>query len=135
MAASTASPEKAILLVVKLNGKVQPDPSKVTFEAGQETADVPIVEGRFEVPAQIRSAKAFRFTAVLPGNDIDIRDVAASALDVRQWTLLMADRRYEDEPFAVPKHTDIRSTCMLFFDSPNREGTFTFFSQCRTKHQ
>ena len=133
---STAQEKPAeIKLTIKLNDQTVPDPYHISFSAGGYVANVTVTNGRFRAPAEISRAKTWCFTAIIPRNKIQIVDLSQIDFAYENWTLYMADRRYKGNyASAVPKGTEIRSSCMLVLESVHVDpGATIFQTHCRSK--
>jgi len=131
--------EKAtiISLAVRHDGKEERPPDYVTLSFDRHSATIPVREGRFKIPPEFVSAQKVTFAADIESDRILIPDLPATRFAARDWTLLLAERRYDEGyQWAVPKGAAIRRSCILVFESTDTDpGTFSFYPGCRTKHK
>jgi hypothetical protein len=126
---------REIKLTIKYNDKTVPNPDHVTLSSGDSVVRVPVANGKFSVPTEVSHAKALGFAMVVVGNRLDIPNLSSVDLEYEIWTLYLADHRYKANASSVPKHADIRSSCMLVLDSDHLDpGVVMFVSPCRSKN-
>lgn len=125
-----------IKLVIQHDGKEERAPDHVTLIFDKHSVQMPIQDGRFEVPPEFLSADKFTFTIDLEGEHISVSDLSGTRFMAGDWKLLLAERHYGDEyQRAVPKGAVVRRSCILVFESPDTDpGTFVFCRNCRSKH-
>jgi hypothetical protein len=135
---SVAQQKAAIVnLVVKHNGKEKPTPDHVTLSIDKHSVQIRVRDGRFEVPAEFVSSEKVTFAVDVEGDHILVADLSGTLFTADDWTLLLAERRY-DEAYrsVVPKGAVIRRSCILVFESQDMDpGTVVFCSACRTRHK
>jgi hypothetical protein len=126
-----------VKLTVKHDGKEEPAPDHVTLGFDKHSVQVPVRNGKFEVPAEAAGAQMFMFVADVGDNHIRISRLSSKDLAMERWTLIMAERRYDDDyQWAVPKGTNIPASCMLVLDSPHVDpGIVVFDAHCRTRRE
>ena len=126
-----------VKLTVKHDGQEKPAPNQITLSFNNHSVQIPVRDGRFEVPSEITSAQRVTFAADVDGDQIRISKLSAKVFSLENWTLLLAERRYPDDyHWAVPKGTDIPASCMLVFDSVHADpGTVVLDPHCRTKRE
>jgi len=123
-----------IRLTIKYNDQNVPPPDHVSFSSGGYAAMVEVKSGKFEVPAEISRAKTWCLAAIILGSQIQMCSLSQSEFAYESWTLYLADRRYRDHTYAVPKGAKIRSSCMLVLDSERIDpGQVIFQTHCRSK--
>ena len=135
---SVAQQKAAIVnLVVKHNGKQKPAPDRVTLSFSEHSVQIPVRDGRFEVPPEFVNAQKVTFAVDVEGDHILVSDLSGTLFTADNWTLLLAKRRYdEDYRSAIPKGAVVRRSCILVFESQDTDpGTVLFCSACRTRHK
>jgi hypothetical protein len=134
-----AAQERAtvVKLAVKHDGKAEPTPDHVTISFAGHSVQIPLRDGRFEVPQEFVSAQKVTLALDVERDHVSIPDLAGTRFTAGDWTLLLAERRYDKSyQWAVPKGAIVRQSCILVFESPEADpGTFTFYSGCRSKHK
>jgi hypothetical protein len=124
-----------IKLRIKHNGQIVANPDRITLTDGDHVENVAVRNGKFEVPGEISHAKSWRFTVVIRGYQIQIRNLSQSELAYADWTLLVADHRYNGEYASeFPRGADIRSSCVLVLESEHIDpGLVISQTHCRSK--
>ena len=138
LAAMTSTPAGItghhVQLAIVLNGQAVQAPEHATIIVDGTAVDVPIVNGVFEVPPEIALADRVDFGIELPGEKIRIPRLRGGKFLAPDWTLLLADRRYEDEyQSELPSQFKVKRSCLLLFDSPDAEPTIYAVDNCRTR--
>ena len=128
-----------VKLTVKHDGQEQPAPDRVTLSFDKHSVQVPVRDGKFEVPPEAASAQSITFAADVGKDHIRISNLPGKVLTLEHWTLLLAERRYHDYYVSasdVPKGTNIRESCMLVLDSVHADpGTVVFDPHCRSRRE
>jgi len=123
-----------IKLTIKYNDRTVPNPDHITFGSRDCAARVPLVNGKFTVPAEILHARNLQFSLDIVGNRIQMIDFSQNELEFDRWTLYLADHHYKEHAYDVPKGAKIRSSCMLVLDSDRFDpGVVLFQTHCRSK--
>lgn len=124
-----------IKLTVKRNGQTVPNPDRITFSAGSRSLNANVRNGKFDVPAEISQAKNWNLILVVKGEHITVKNLSKANLAYEDWTVLLANRHFnEDYASEVPKDADIRSSCLLVFDSQHIDpGMVVFQTHCRSR--
>ncbi len=134
-----AGPEGPTLvkLTVKRDGREKPAPNQITLSFNNHAVQMPVRDGKFEVPPEITGALRVTFAADVDGDQIRISELPAKLFSLESWTLLLAERNYPDDyRWAVPKGTDIPASCILVVDSVHADpGTVVLDPHCRTKRE
>jgi len=135
--AATQEGPLVVKLTVKHDGKEKPPPDQVTLSFDSHSAQLPVRDGKFKVPAEFAKAHEVTFAADLGGDHIQITNVSAKLFSNEDWTLVLADRRYGDEyRWVAPKGTHIRSSCILVFESKGKDpATAMLDPHCRSKRK
>ncbi|MGA2481488.1 MAG: hypothetical protein ABSF92_00010 [Candidatus Acidiferrales bacterium] len=121
-------------LIVKHDGQEKPAPDHVTLSFDHHSLQIPVREGKFEVPPEVVGAQKVAFAADVEGDHIRVAGISGRKFVRGNWTLLLAQRDYGEEyRWVLPKRTDVRSSCILEFEPDNGEGTFVFVPHCRSK--
>lgn len=122
-----------IRLSIKYNDQSVPTPSHVTFGSAGHTASAEVQDGKFDIPPEIFRAKTWCLVAVIEESQIELCGLSQSEFAYENWTLYLADRRYKDHAYAVPKGTKIRSSCMLVLESERIDpGQVIVQTHCRS---
>jgi hypothetical protein len=126
-----------VKLTVKHDGQEKPAPGHVTLSFDKHSVQVPVRDGKFEVPSEAAGAHRVTFVADVGDDHIQISKLSGKVLAMENWTLLLAERRYDDDhQWAVPKGTNIPASCMLVFDSVHADpGTVVFDPHCRSRRE
>ena len=132
-AAQSAGPV-FVKLTAKHNGKEVPTPDRVTLNFDSHILQIPLQNGRFEVPSPVFEVKEVSFSAIVNGNRIHTV-IPSTKFTQDLWTLLTADHHFElDYSSNVPKGAKVRSSCIVVFESLTTDpGTAQFDPHCRTK--
>jgi hypothetical protein len=122
-------------LTVKHNGKIVSPPGQVTLSFEGHSVQLPVKGGRFEVPTQVIHAEKVTFSFDMNGDRIRIADIEGWRFTSEDWTLLLADRRYDkDYQWFVPKGAELKSSCILDYESVKTDpGILMFDPHCRSK--
>jgi hypothetical protein len=126
-----------VKLTVKHNGREKPAPDRVTLSFDNHSVQVPVRDGKFEVPSEAAGAESVTFAADVGKDHIRISKLSGDMLALEHWTLLLADRRYHDYYVSdVPKGTNIRESCVLVLESVHADpGTVVFNPHCRSRRE
>lgn len=128
----------SVNLDVTTNGKSVPPPSKITLTLGKHFVQVPVLDGRFEVPQEMALAEKtddVSFSARVGEDEIRF-SVDAGVLRHENWSLRLADRRFENQyQSLIPKGESSRSVCVLVFAGKGTEASVLVAPHCRTKVQ
>lgn len=126
-----------VKLAVKHDGQDKPAPDHVTLSFEKHSVQIPVRDGKFEVPPEFVSAQKVTFAANVEGDHIRVSKLSGKLFKKESWTLLLAERCYgEDYQWVIPKGAAIRSSCILVFDSVHTDpGTAVFDAQCRSKRR
>ena len=125
-----------VTLTVKHDGQVRPVPDHVTLSFDKLSMQVPVRDGKFEVPPEFASAKKITFAADIEGDHILVSDLYREKFVQADWTILLAERDYgEDYQSEVSKGADVRSSCIIVFEPYGGEDTLVFVTHCRSKHK
>lgn len=120
-------------LVVRQNGRRVPAPAAITLTANGESERIPVTNGRFEFPSMFSAARQITLSARMNGELVRFTIGRKQYLD-SSWTILLADKNFgEDYDWAVPKGTYIPKSCILLFQPPNGDGTFSVVRNCRSR--
>lgn len=124
-----------IKLTVKCNGQTVPNPDRITFSAGSRSLNANVRNGKFGVPADISQAKSWNLILVVKGERITVKNLSKHSFAYEDWTVHLANRHFsEDYASEVPKGADIRSSCLLVFDSQHIDpGLVIFQTHCRSR--
>ena len=123
-----------VKLTVRHDGLERAAPEQITLTFDKHSVQIPLRDGTFEVPPQAAGARKISFAARVGDDQILIPDLSGTKLTQENWTLLLAERDYDEGyQWAVPKGSDIPATCILVFDSARDRATFVFYSHCRAK--
>lgn len=123
---------------VTLDGKAATSPSKITLTLGKTSLQVPVLDGRFDVPRELALAKKMSDVSVsaVVGDDQVRFSIKAGVLKHEHWTLRLADGRFEDEyQSLIHKGQDSRSVCVLEFADKDSETSALVAAHCRSKLQ
>ena len=125
----------AVNFKVKHNGQEKPVPDHVTLSFDDQSVQIPVRDGKFEVPPEVARAQKITFAVEVEGYQITVHDLSSTKLSQEYWTLLLAERDYgEDFESVVPKGINISSSCILEFESKYTDpGTLVVVSHCRSK--
>lgn len=132
----TAQQEPAIVkLTVKHDGRERPAPDHVTLTFQDRSVRLPIRDSKFEVPIEFLRAPEVTIATDLGRDQIRVTRLSGKLIAYENWTLLLAERRYgEDHQSAVPKGANIRTSCMIVFESAHYDpGVVVFVTSCRKK--
>lgn len=125
-----------VKLTVKHDGQEKPVPDHVTLSFDDHSLQIPVREGKFEVPPQVIGAHEVAFATDIEGEHVRVTGIAGRKFVRASWTLVLAERAYSDDyQWAVPKGADIHSSCILAFDSDEGDGTAVFVPHCRSKSE
>lgn len=126
-----------VKLTVKHDGQIVPVPDRVTLGFNDRSVQVPVQDGRFEVPSEAARAQNFTFTAEIGDETIRMLKLSPLVLSLENWTLLLAEGRYPaDYQWAVRKRINIRASCMLVLESVHADpGTVILDPHCRSKRK
>jgi len=126
-----------VKLTVKHDGKDEPPPDQVTISFDSHSAQLPVRDGSFEVPPEFVKADEVTFAAEVGGDHIRITNLRGTMFSMEDWTLVLAERRFdEDHRWVIPKGTDVRSSCILEFESQDADpGIEVFDPNCRSKRR
>jgi hypothetical protein len=126
-----------VKLTVKHDGQEKPAPDHVTLSFDKHSVQVSVREGKFEVPTEATGAHRITFATDVGDDHIRVSKLSGKVLAMENWTLLLAERRYDDDhQWAVPKGTNIPASCMLVFDSVHADpGTVVFDPHCRSRRE
>src|SRR5216684_927146 len=133
---STAQEKPAeIRLTIKYDGRIVPNPGHITVNSKNYVASVAVTNGKFTVPIEISRAKTWSFAVVVLGNQMQMLDLSQSELKYEDWTLCLADHHFNEECIhALPKDTDVRSSCVLVLDSERIDPGLTILQRpCRRR--
>jgi hypothetical protein len=121
-----------VKLTVKRDGQEIPGPTQITLTFNNHSVVVPVRSGKFEVPPEAVKARSVVFAANV-GDDCIRIYVSGENLTMEDWTLLIAEGRYDDEyQWMIPKGTNIPASCIIaYMDS----GIFTFYPHCRSRRK
>jgi len=132
-AVTQEGPAVVKLCVVK-DGKEVPAPTHVMLYFAGQSREIPVVEGKFEVPPEVVKTERTTLATEIEGEQIRISGIHHQKFRSGKWTIIMATRNYTEEfQWVVPKGTKIRESCILEFEPNGGEGTATFVSKCRKK--
>ena len=117
------------------NGHKAKLPNQMVLSTGDHSSRIAVLGGYFEVPSQFLTAKQIKLEMSIGGNHIHISHIRGMDFRKESWTLLLADRVYgEDYQSIVPKGADVRSSCIVVFDSIHTDpGVVLFEKNCRSK--
>jgi hypothetical protein len=133
-----AQDEPAVVkLTVKHDGQKKAAPASVTLRFGSQSVEVPVRDGKFEAPPEAVKAEKVTFATNVEGDHIEIPGIAGGFLLEEDWTLLLAERRYDESTQSgVPKGANIRRSCVLVFESVHTDpGQSVFVTPCRSKRR
>ncbi len=125
-------------LTVKHDGQNVPTPDQVTLSFNNRSVQVPVRDGRFEVPSEATWAQNVTFTAEIGDETIRMFKLPPEVLSLEDWTLLLAEKRYPpDYQWIVHKRrTNIRASCVLVLESVHADpGTGILNPHCRSKRK
>jgi hypothetical protein len=123
-----------IKLTIKYNDRTVAAPDHITLSSPGRVATVTVTNGKFDVPTEISLANTWCLAATIVGSQIRMCSLSRGEFAYENWTLSLADRRYKDSAYAVPKGAEIRSSCMLVLDSQFIDpGLVVFRTHCRSK--
>jgi hypothetical protein len=128
----------SVNLKVTLDDKSVPPPPKVTLTLGKRSVQVPVVDGRFEVPRDIELAekRADVSVSTVVGDDQVRFSIMAGVLKHEYWTLRLADGRFKDEyQSRIHKGQNSGSVCVLEFRDKDSETSALIAPNCRNKAQ
>lgn len=125
-----------VKLTVKHDGQEKPAPDQITLRFDDHSLQIPIRDGKFEVPPEVISAHKVALVADVGGDHIRVTGISGKKFVRASWTLLLAERAYSDDyQWVVPKGADIHCSCVLAFDSGEGDGTAVFVPRCRSKSE
>lgn len=126
----------SIHVAVKVNGRVQPTPRRVVLIVDGRQVASTVKNSSFQVPANALSAKKLDIVTTVNGKPIRLSDLPHRVLEYENWTIVLADSSYGDDyDWALPKHVDVRSSCLLVLDSTHKDpGAVIFQPHCRNSH-
>jgi len=135
--AATQQGPLVVRLTVRHDGKEKPPPDQITISFDGHSAQIPVRDGKFKVPPEFTKANEVIFATDIGGDHILVTNLSGKLFSQEDWTLLLAERRYEQEHQSViPKGTDIRSSCILVFESQHGDaGAAVFSPHCRSKRK
>jgi len=137
----SAAQERAtvVKLTVKHDGQERPAPDHVTLSFDSHSLQIPVHQGKFEVPPEVVGARKVAFAADVEGDRVRITGIFGRKFLYEDWTLLLAEKDYGQGYQWIlqkAKHAEIRSSCILEFEPTDEgEGTAVFVPHCRTKPQ
>jgi hypothetical protein len=127
---------------VQHNGEKISPPDHVTLTVGDHSLDVPVRDGKFELPEKalgIKSDSLISFRTVIGTDEIKLELMRGKFND--RWTLILEDHKFEAEYQSLLKRKKAISACVVVF-SPKprpedtrpviRDSTFYLGWQCRT---
>lgn len=121
-----------VTLHVKHDGKTIPSPERVTLAFGPRSLTLHRWGGRFEVPSSVLEVKNIHLLTTIGDEQIRVSGIDGNEFRQDEWTLLLADRQYDDDnQWVVPKSVPVRSSCIVLFESEVSEGTALFEPHCR----
>lgn len=125
-------PEK-IKININYNNHTVPPPDHIALSSDDGYAvSVTVRNGKFDVPAEMPGRKTWCLAVVIVESQIQMCSLSRSEFAYENWTLYLADHRYRDHTYAVPKGAKIRSSCMLVLDSERIDpGEVIFQTHCR----
>jgi hypothetical protein len=128
-----AQSENALItLKAKRGGPIPIGPSRLIIGADADALRFETSTGKFSVPRTTTSGKKLTLLTSVNGKRLYIPDISDVMLDYPTWTVLLANKTYGvDYQWAVPKGSDVKSSCIVTFESPTEEGRFMFVSGCR----
>jgi hypothetical protein len=124
-------------LTVIHNGRKRPAPAEIRASFGAHSLRIPLRDGRFEVPPELTAAPRVTLDTYAEGDHIRITHITGTDFTQEDWTLVLADRAYDDEyQWAVPKGASVRASCMLAFESVHTDpGRVLYERHCRSKNK
>ena len=123
-----------VKLTVKHDGQKKTAPDQVTLSFDGHSLQVPVRQGKFEVPPEVLGARRVAFAADVEGDHIQVTGISGRKFVRSSWTLVLAERTYSnDYQWVVPKGANIHSSCILAFDPDEGDGTAVFVPHCRRK--
>jgi hypothetical protein len=118
---------------VKLNGEPVAPSNQINLTVGNHSIQVPFQNGRFEAPLEVLQAGSVGFSIVVGKDRVQIEGIYGGKFTSDEWTLMLADKRFPDDYRRGINRSDIRSSCVLVFDSEYWEGTVLTATRCRSK--
>lgn len=122
-----------VSLTIKHNGRPVALPPHVTLSFDNQSIDLAIRNGRFEVPPGVLQAKSVTFSTVVEGDEIRAAGINGVKFTNEDWTLVLEDHRFSKDFAPLPKGTAVRSACAIIFQPKASEGTVEFVWHCRSK--
>ena len=124
-----------VKLVVQHNGQDQPLPKTITLATYSRREEIPVQDGRFEVPVEFLKAEKVTFAAEIAGETVRIKRLSVIPLTHESWTIVLADQSYgEDYKDSVIQGADIRASCILVLESLTvGQRTPIFVPDCRNR--
>jgi hypothetical protein len=134
LALAQESPNVIELRVVH-NQKTKTPPDKITLTFKKKVLQLPVRDGKFEVPNEVAAEQDIVFSANMAGDYIEIK-MGKSDFEVSGWEIVIADHTYgEDLKYAVPNGAIIPKSCLIIFDPKDADGWTRFVTDCRSKHK
>jgi hypothetical protein len=134
-----AAQQEPVVVTFKVihNGRTRPAPKHIRLSLNGHSLEMPIRNGKFQVPPEFLAARKVIFETDVDGSHIRLPDISGSDFTDEEWTLHLAERannKYYQWPGS--KKAYIPSTCMLQFDSVHEEpGRIYFEEHCRDKEK
>src|SRR5258708_7373568 len=97
-----------VKLTVKHDGQEKPAPDHITLSFDDHSLQIPVRDGKFEVPPEVVGAHKVAFAADLGDDHVRVTGISGEKFARESWTLLLAERAYVgDYQWVVPKDADI----------------------------
>ncbi len=136
--ASTAQqkPANFVNLTVMHDGQEKSSPDQITVTFDNHSIQIPVQEGKFEVPPEVANSKEVTLSIDIEHDHIQVPGIPGIAFERESWKLLLAERSYSvDFQWAVPNGTRIHNSCVLVVDSKHANGWVMTVPKCRSRRK
>jgi len=121
-------------LTVIQDGHKRPAPNRIKLSFGDHSLQVPVQEGRFQVPPEFVAARKVILETEVGESHIRLTKIAGADFTAKHWMLRLSESINDDYEWPGPKEADIPASCMLEFDSGHEDSARVLFEQhCRTR--
>jgi hypothetical protein len=118
---------------VILNGKKTTQPNQIMFTIGKHSIQIPLQDGRIEVPPEVLQSNSVGFSMNMLGEEIRFQEIFGGKFTEGPLTLILADKRFPSD-YRRANKGGAKSNCVLLFEG-GEPGTILIEWKCRTMNK